>query len=186
MAAVEREIKKEHLKNGQLRNISVPRINQEYITQVFEEIKGKVSKKLSQDFSKTESRILVALSRLDEFVLDPQVRTHFETVPGISRNTDVEDQEPTGDRSQNVPHPEVGSSVYQSHHSFDSDPDEGLRTSIRINFSTTDQIKQVLLVFKRVKKLLHLLKTIRTRRYCSYRPLNSHKILPNVDQLQPN
>ena len=110
--------------NGQLRNTSVLRINKEYIIQVFEEIEDRVIKKLFQRFSRTESRILDALSKLDEFLLNPQMRTHSGTVPGISRNTDTENQEPTGDRSQIDPHPEMESPVYLSRNSIGSDSDE--------------------------------------------------------------
>ena len=92
LAAVTRETQEEHPRNGQSRNTSVPRINEEYITQVSEEIEGRVSKKLSQEFSRTESRILGALSKLHEFLLNQQVRTHSETVPGTFRNTNVENQ----------------------------------------------------------------------------------------------
>ena len=45
LAAVTRETQEEHPRNGQSRNTSVPRINEEYITQVSEEIEGRVSKK---------------------------------------------------------------------------------------------------------------------------------------------
>ena len=83
-----------------------------------------VTKKLTQEFSRTESRILGSLSKLDEFLLNPQIRTHSGTVPGTFRNTNVENQESNQDRSQEDPHPEVGPSVYQSRHSIDSDPDE--------------------------------------------------------------
>ena len=62
LAAVTRETQEENPRNGQSRNTSVPRINEEYITQVSEEIEGRVSKKLSQEFNATESRILGALS----------------------------------------------------------------------------------------------------------------------------
>ena len=55
-----------------------------------------------------------ALSKLDEFLLNPQVRTCSVAVPGTSRNSDSENREPTGDRSLNDPCPEV---VYSSHHS---------------------------------------------------------------------
>ena len=61
---------------------------------------------------------------MDEILLNPQMPTHSETVPGTSRNADVENQDPNGDLSQNDPHPEVGPSVYQSHHSIDSDSNE--------------------------------------------------------------
>ena len=44
LAAVTRETQEEHPRNGQSRNTSVPRINEEYITQVFEENEGRVKK----------------------------------------------------------------------------------------------------------------------------------------------
>ena len=52
-----------------------PESTQNYISQVSEEIETRVTKKLSKDFSRTESRILGAPSKLDEFLLNPQVRT---------------------------------------------------------------------------------------------------------------
>ena len=124
LAALERKTPEGQPRKGQSRETSDPRINEEYITQVSEDIEGRVIKKLSQEFSRAESRILGALSKLDEFLLNPQVQTHSGTIPGTSRYTDVENQEPNGDRSQNDPHSEVGSSVYQSHHSVDSETDK--------------------------------------------------------------
>ena len=124
LTAVSGETQKEHPRNAQSRKTSVPRINQEYISQVFGEIEDRVTKKLSQEFSRTESRILGDLSELDEFLFNPQMRTHSGTIPGLFRNINVENQEPNEDRSQDDPHPEVGPSVYQSRYSIDSDPDE--------------------------------------------------------------
>ena len=124
LAAVTRKTQEENLRNGQSRNTSVPRINEEYITQVSEQIEGGVTKKLSQEFSRTESHILGALSKLDEFLLNQQIRTHSETVPGTFRNTNVENQGTNEDDSQSDPHPEVGPSVCQSRHSIDSDTGE--------------------------------------------------------------
>ena len=124
LAAVTRETQEENPRNGQSRNTSVPRINEENITQVSEEIEGRVTKKLSQEFSRTESRILGTLSKLDEFILNQQIRTHSGTVPGTFRNTNVENQGTNEDESQSDPHPEVGSSVCQSRHSIDSDTGE--------------------------------------------------------------
>ena len=80
---------------------------EKYITQVFVEIEGRVIKKLSQEFSRPESRILGALSKLEEFLLNPQVRTYSAAVPETSRNNKTENREPTGDRSLNDPCPEV-------------------------------------------------------------------------------
>ena len=124
LAAVTRETQEEHPKNGQSRNMSVPRIDEEYITQVSEEIEGRVTKRLSQEFSRTESHIFGALSKLDELILYPQIRTLSGTVPGTFRNTNVENQEPNEDRSQDDSQPEVGPSVCQSRHSIDSGTDE--------------------------------------------------------------
>ena len=104
--------------------MSVPRINEEYIARVSEDIQGRVTKKLSQELSRTETLILGALSKLDQFLLNPQIRMQSGIVPGTSRNTNAENQEPNEERSQDDPHSEVGPSVCQSRHSIDSDPDE--------------------------------------------------------------
>ena len=104
----------ENTRNTQSRNTIDPEMAQEYISQVSEEIEGRVTKKLSKEFSRTESRILGALSKLDEFLLNPQVRTCSVAVPGTSRNSNSENREPTGDRSLDDPCPEVR---YSSHHS---------------------------------------------------------------------
>ena len=48
-----------------------PELIQDYIFQVSEEIEGRVTKKLSKEFNKTKSRILCALSKFDEFLLNP-------------------------------------------------------------------------------------------------------------------
>ena len=108
LAADTRELQEKSPRNGQSRNTSVPKINEEYIKQVSEEIEGRVGKKLSPEFSRTESRILGALSKLDEFLSNQQIHTHFETVPGTFRNTNVENQGTNEDDSQSDPHPEAG------------------------------------------------------------------------------
>ena len=86
---------------------------QEYISQVSEELEGRVTKKHSKDFSQTESRILGAMSQLKE-VLNPQVRISSVAVPGTSRNNDSENREPTGDGSLGDPGPKA---VFSTHHS---------------------------------------------------------------------
>ena len=108
LAAVTRELQEENPRKGQSRNTSVPRINEDYITLVAEEIEGRVSKKLSQEFSRTESRILGAVSKLDEFLSNQQIHTHFETVQGTFRNTNLENQGTKEDDSQSDPYPEAG------------------------------------------------------------------------------
>ena len=76
----------EHPGSNLAQNANVPRSKEDYISQVFEEIEGKVTKKLSQEFSKTENRILGALSLLDGFLMNPLIQSHSGTTPETSRN----------------------------------------------------------------------------------------------------
>ena len=85
----------------------------EYISQVSLEIEGRETEKLSKEFSRTESRILGVLSKLDKFLLNPQVRSCSVAVPGISRNSGSENRKPTGDRSLNDSCPKA---MCSSHH----------------------------------------------------------------------
>ena len=71
-----------------------------------------------------ESRILGALSKLDEFPLKPQIRVQSGTVSRLSRKTNRENQELNEDRSQIYPRPEADTSIDQSPQSKNSDPDE--------------------------------------------------------------
>ena len=83
-----------------------------------EKIEGGLTKKLSQEFSRTKSRFLGALPKLDEFLLNPQARVHSGPVPETYRNTNGENKKTNEDRSQNDPHPGVGVSVSQSSQEF--------------------------------------------------------------------
>ena len=113
LAAVSRETP-ESTKNSRGQNTLDPESTQPYISQVCEEIEGRATKKLSKEFSKSKSRILGALSKLEEFLLNPQVRTCSVAVPGTSRNINSENRETSRDRSSDDPCPEVR---YFSHHS---------------------------------------------------------------------
>ena len=62
-------------------NSNVPRSQEDYITQVSEEIGGRVTKKLSQEFSRRQNRILGALARLDDFLMNPLSQGHSGTTP---------------------------------------------------------------------------------------------------------
>ena len=97
LAAVSRETP-ESTGSGRAQNTLDPELTQDYISQVSEEIKGRVTKKLSKEFSRTESRILGALSKHGEFVLNPQVGTCSVAVPGTSRNNILENRETSRDR----------------------------------------------------------------------------------------
>ena len=108
LAAVSREAP-EGSRGSRAQNALDPELTQDYISQVSEEIEGRALKKLSKEFSKVESRLLGALSKLDELLLNPQVRTCSLAVPGTSRNSNSENRENTGDRSSDDPYPEMGS-----------------------------------------------------------------------------
>ena len=113
LAAVSKEMP-EGSRSSRVQNVLDPELTQDYIFQVSEEIEGRVTKKLSNEFNKSESRILGAFSKLDEFLLNPQVRTGSVAVQGTSRNANSVNRETHGDRSSNDPYPEVG---YFPHHS---------------------------------------------------------------------
>ena len=113
LASVSRETP-DGSRSSRAQNVLDPESAQDYISQVSEEIEGRVTMKLPKECSKTESRVLGALSKLDELLLNPQVRTCSVAVPGTSRNNNSGNREITGDRSSDDPYPEVG---YFSHHS---------------------------------------------------------------------
>ena len=110
MAALSRETQ-ESARTSLSQKAFVPAMTEEYITQVSEEIEGK-------------SRVLGALYKLDEFLLNPQKRTCLGAVPGTSWNSGLENREPTRDSSQNGPYPEVEFSIRQTSNSADSDRKE--------------------------------------------------------------
>ena len=62
-----------------------------------------------------------ALSELDEFVLNPQVRTSSVAVPGTSRKNNSENREPTGDCSLGDPCPKAVFSIYHTSNLNDSE-----------------------------------------------------------------
>ena len=113
LAAVSKETPDSN-RSSRGRNVLDPELTQDYISQVSEEIEGRVTKKLSKEFNKTESRILGALSKLDEFLLNPQVRTCSVAACGTSGNVNSGNREIHGDHSANDPYPEGG---YFPHHS---------------------------------------------------------------------
>ena len=128
LAAVSGETQ-ENPRNGQSQNTFTPGMTEDYIIQVSEQIEERVTKKLSQEFSRMESRILGDLSKLDEFLLNPQFRTCSVAICGISRNNDSENREPTGDRSPNDPCPEMDYFVCRTCTLTDSDPEETSHSS---------------------------------------------------------
>ena len=104
-------------------NPNVPRSQKDYITQVQEKIEERVTKTLSQEFSKTENRMLGALSRLDHSLMNPLIQGHSGTAPKISRYTYGTNPGTNEDDSQRDTHPEAG--LLQSHTTRHSGPEVG-------------------------------------------------------------
>ena len=148
LAAVSRETP-ESTRSGRAPNVLHPELTQEYISQVSEEIEGRVTKKLSKEFSRTESRILGALSKLDEFLLNPQVRTCSVVAPGTSRSSNQENQGTTEDRPSDDPGPEVefSSPLSGAMPTFDGKSEkfelfeDSFQTSLKIHNQLTEEDK---------------------------------------------
>ena len=85
LAALNEENCEEHPRRNVAQNSNVPRSQEDYITQVSEEIEGRVTKRLSKEFSRTENRILGALARLDDFLMYTLLQGHSGTTPEASR-----------------------------------------------------------------------------------------------------
>ena len=104
-------------------NSNFPRSQGDSITQVSEEIEVRVTKKLLQDFSRTENRILGALARLDDCLMNPISQSHFGNAPETSRNEFGKIHETNEDDSQSDLHPEAG--IFRSQTTQNSGPGVG-------------------------------------------------------------
>ena len=86
MAALNRQNCEKHPTSKLAQNSNIPRPQEDYITQVSEEIEGKFTYKMSQEFSRTENRILGVLARLDDHLMNPLIQSYSGTAPETSRN----------------------------------------------------------------------------------------------------
>ena len=100
LAASDKENCKEHPGSNVAQNSNVPRSQ--------DEIEERVIKKFSQELSRAENRILGALARLDDFLMDPLIQGHSGTSPETSCNALITDQGTNEDESRSDPHPEAG------------------------------------------------------------------------------
>ena len=133
LAALNKENCEEHPRSNMVQNSNVPRLQEDYITQVSEEIEGRVTKKLSQEFSKTQNRILGALARLDDFLMNPLIQGHSGTAPETSRNAFGTNQGTNEDDSQSDPHPEAG--IFRSQTTQNSGPEVSHDKGLTAGFS---------------------------------------------------
>ena len=123
LAALNKENCEEHPRSNLAQNSSAPRSQEDYITQVSERIERRVTKRLSKEFSRTENRILGALARFDDFLMNPLLQGHSGTTPEPSRNTLNTSQGTNEDDSQNDPHPEAG--LFHNQTTRNSGPEDG-------------------------------------------------------------
>ena len=100
LAALNKENCEEHPRSNLAQNSNVPRSQEDYITQIAEEIEGRVTKRLSKEFSRTKNRILGGLARLDDFFMNPLLQGHSGTIPEPSRNALSTSQGTNEDNSQ--------------------------------------------------------------------------------------
>ena len=108
LAAINKKNCEAHPRRNLVQNSNLPRWQEDYITQVSEEIEGRVNKKMSQEFSRTENRMLGALARLDDFLMNTLLQGHSGTTPEASRNVFSSNQGLNEDDSQSNPPPEAG------------------------------------------------------------------------------
>ena len=101
LAALKKEDCEENLRSNMAQNSGTPRSQEDYIAQVSEEIEGRVTKRLSKGFSRTENRILSALARLDDFLMNSLLPGHSGSSPEPTRNTSHNNQGTNEDGSLN-------------------------------------------------------------------------------------
>ena len=107
LAALNKENCEKHPRGNLAQNSSAPRLQEDCITQISEETEGRVTKRLSKEFSRTENRILGALARPDDFLMNPLLPGGSGNTPEPTRNASGINQGTNEDDSQNDPHPEA-------------------------------------------------------------------------------
>ena len=112
--AINRDNNEEHCKSKQALDTNVPRIQMDNIAQVSKENESRMTKKVSQDFSGTESRTLGTLSKLDEILKNPEDWVYSGPDPETLSKSNGENRETNEHRSQRDPHPGVCVSLNQS------------------------------------------------------------------------
>ena len=123
LAALNKENGEEHPRSNLAQNSNVSRPQEDYIIQVFEEIEGRVTKRLSKEFSRTENRILGALARLNDFLMNPLIQDYSGNAPETSRNALSTNQRTNEDHSQSDPHSESG--LFHRQMTQNSGPEDG-------------------------------------------------------------
>ena len=108
LAALNRENIEEQPRSKLAQDLKVPRSQEDYKTQNFEETEGRLTKKLSQEFGRTENCTLGALPRLAHFFMNQLNQGHSGTAPETSWIALSMNQGTNEDDSQSHPHREAG------------------------------------------------------------------------------
>ena len=111
----------ENPSNNLPRYSSVTESQEDYLTQVFQEIEGRGTKKLSTGFGRPESRIQGAFFRLDEFLLKAFIYFHSGSAPETSRNAPKVNQRRNEENSQVDLHQKTRVPQSQKTHVFGPD-----------------------------------------------------------------
>ena len=122
LAALNKENCEEHAGSNLAQSSNVPRSQEDYISQVSEETERRVIEKLSQEFRRTENRILGALARLDDFLINPLIQDHSGTAAETSRNAFSRSQRTHEDDSQSDPYP--GARIFNNQTTQISGPED--------------------------------------------------------------
>ena len=123
LAAVNKKTSEVNPRSNLVWNSNVVRSQEDYIIQVSEEVEGRVTKKMSQKFSRTENRIPGSLARVNDFLMKPLVHGHSGTTPKTSRNALSTSLRTNEDDSQSDPHPEAG--IFPNQTTQHSGPEDG-------------------------------------------------------------
>ena len=102
---------------------NIRRSQEDYITNLSEAIEERVIKKLSQEFSTPENRILGALAGLDDFLMNRLIQGHSGTAPETSWNVFSMSQGTNEEDSRSNPHPEMG--LFNNQMTQNSGPEDG-------------------------------------------------------------
>ena len=123
LAALNKPNCEEHPRSNLAQNSIVTSSQEDYITQVSEEIEGRVTIKLSKEFSGTKNRILGTLARLDDFLMNPLIQGHSGTTAETSRNVFSINQGTNEHDSQSDLYPEAG--LFNNQMTQNSGPEDG-------------------------------------------------------------
>ena len=128
IAAINKDDTEDFSRSTPARDTIILRNQEDYITQVSEEIESIVTIKLSKGFRRTKRRLSDVPRKLDEYLLNPQACVYSGPVPETSPISNGEKEKANKDRSQNDLYTHVG--VFLSQFSQKFSPDRPFYSSV--------------------------------------------------------